>query len=237
MTMATYATDQSMMTSRRALMGGGAALSLLVILPGCQGLGSGFSLTEALKRLLTLSSQKAFAQLMAPNGFYDSQVSRITLPDQLGGSSGGSLLSRVLISTVLKDRLTRTVNRAAEKGAERAAPIVANAITSLPVGDALSILRGGGSGATDLLRGALGDQLINAMLPGVGDALQIIDNDAVSQGLKLATGLDFSGLREDVTRKASNAIYAAIAQEEIAIRANPQATNDPVLIAALTALR
>lgn len=87
---------------RRQFLMGGSALALLA-LGGCsQGLG--YSLTEAIRRLLSLSSQRALARLMAQGGFYDSQIARITLPDQLGGSGGGSLLSRMLLSSVVRDR-------------------------------------------------------------------------------------------------------------------------------------
>ena len=37
-------------------------------------------------------------------------------------------------------------------------------------------------------------------------------------------------LRDDVTAKASDAVYRAIGREEIAIRADPGSTNDPLLI-------
>jgi hypothetical protein len=37
-------------------------------------------------------------------------------------------------------------------------------------------------------------------------------------------------LAQDITKKADDAIWAAIGLEESNIRANPQATNDPLLI-------
>ena len=67
-----------MIYHRRSVLGFGAAAGLLA-LPGCSSL-PGLSLTEAIKRLLTLSSQNAFAELLQPNGFFDSQVARISVP-------------------------------------------------------------------------------------------------------------------------------------------------------------
>lgn len=219
---------------RRQFLSGGSALALLAVSGCSQGLG--FSLTEAIRRLLSLSSQRALARLMAPGGFYDSQIGRITLPDQLGGSGGGSLLSRVLLSSVVRDRLLRQVNRAAEKGAERAAPVIADAIMSTSPQDAAAIIKAVGTpAATNLLQQHMGTALISAMLPGVDDGLKLFDNQAVTEALRVATGIDFAGLRDDVTRKASNAIFAEMGKEEMAIRADPRATGDPVLIAAFTA--
>jgi len=219
---------------RRQFLMGGSALALLA-LGGCsQGLG--YSLTEAIRRLLSLSSQRALARLMAPGGFYDSQIARITLPDQLGGSGGGSLLSRMLLSSVVRDRLHKQVNRAAEKGAERAAPVIADAILSTSPQDAAAIIRAVGTpAATNLLQQHMGTALISAMLPGVDDGLKLFDNQAVTEALRLATGINFVGLRDDVTRKASDAIFAEMGREEMAIRADPRSSGDPVLIAALTA--
>jgi Protein of unknown function (DUF4197) len=208
-----------------------ATLAPLLALPGCANTG-GFSLVEAIRRLLTLSSQRAFAALMQENGFFDSQVARISIPDRLGGSTTTGIVSALLSTEAFRSRLTRQVNRAAEKGAALAAPIVTDAISSLSVEDALSVVRGGSSAATDKLSSALGTRLVEAMLPGVGDGLKLFDSAVVTQALRLATGIDFAGLRDDVTRKASDGIYRAMASEEAAIRANPQATGDPLLMAA-----
>ncbi len=218
-----------MIITRRTVLAS-AALAPLLALPGC-GNTSGFSLVEAIRRLLTLSSQRAFAALMQENGFFDSQVARISIPDQLGGATTGTILSALLRTDAFRSRMTRQVNRAAEKGAALAAPIVTDAISSLSVADALAVVRGGSSAATDTLSSAIGTRLIDAMVPGIGDGLKLFDSAIVTEALKLATGIDFAGLRDDVTRKASSGIYRAMAHEEAAIRANPQATGDPLLIA------
>jgi hypothetical protein len=190
-----------------------------------------------IRKLLTLSAQNALAKLMAPNGFLDSQLARITLPDQLGGQAGGGILASLLRTPAIRDRLTRQVNRAAEKGAAAAAPLIADAIRDMPVQDAVNLLKGNGAGATALLRQHLGDRLITTMLPGISDGLKLLDNDIVTQVLGQATNINFAGLLNDVTRKASDAIYTAIAAEEQAFRADPQKTGDAELAAALLAAR
>lgn len=217
---------------RRQFLGAGSALALLA-LTGCQQ-GLHYSLTEVIQRLLTISSQRALARLMAPGGFYDSQIAQISLPDRL--STKASLVTRALLTTVVRDRLLKQVNRAAERGAERAAPVIADAIISISPQDAAAIVRAAGSpAATLLLQRQMGDALIPAMLPGIDEGLRLFDNQIVTDVLRVATGIDFSGLRDDVTHKASNAIFAEMGQEELAIRADPQSTGDPMLIAALTA--
>ncbi|ASK86935.1 DUF4197 domain-containing protein [Sphingorhabdus sp. SMR4y] len=216
---------------RRSVLGFGAAATLLA-LPGCSSL-PGLSLTEAVKRLLTLSAQNAFAELMQPNGFFDSQVARISVPDSLGGSRVTSIATALLRSKPIQDRLLLQVNRAAEKGAELAAPIVADTIRNMSIADAAAIINGGPRAATSLLQRQLGDTLVDRMLPGIGNGLRLFDNEIINLVLAQATNVDFSSISRDVTAKASTAIYRSIGAQEEAIRANPQATNDPLLMAVL----
>jgi len=185
-------------------------------------------LTEAIRRLLMLSSQRAFATLLRPGGFYDSQVARIALPDRLARS--GSVLNQLLTSQPVRDRLARTLNSVAERGAERAAPIVTQTISSLTIADALAVVRGGPDAATRLLEGQLAGGLVDAMFPEVGDALRIANDDVLARALRLVTGYDISAVARDVADGANHGIWNAIAGEEAAIRADPQATGDPVLI-------
>jgi len=217
-----------MTTTRRQILLSGAALATLA-LPGCQSLPA-FSLTEAIRRLLTLASQNAFALLLQPGGFYDSSVARIALPDRFGGDRGADILSVVLQSRQFRDRLQRQLNRAAEKGAERAAPLVAEAVRNVSIEDAAALVRGVPQAATAFLRGKMGPVLLDSMLPGISDGLRVFDDQVISQAVRSVTGFDIAALASDLTRKADDSIWAAIGLEEAGIRADPQKTNDPVLI-------
>jgi Protein of unknown function (DUF4197) len=217
-----------MQIDRRNLMLAGVAGTVLM-LPGCASM-PGFSLTEAIRRLLTLSSQNAFALLLQPGGFYDSNVARIALPEQFGGNRGTGVLSVILQSRTFRDRLQRQLNRAAEKGAERAAPLVADAVRNVSIEDAAAIVRGGPQAASGFLRGKMGPALVDAMLPGISDGLRLFDDQVIGKAVQSVTGFDIAALASDINRKADDAIWSAIGLEESNIRANPQATNDPVLI-------
>jgi hypothetical protein len=83
---------------------------------------------------------------------------------------------------------------------------------------------------TQFLRGKMGIALIDAMLPGVADGLRLFDDQVINKAVQSVTGFDMAALGSDITRKADDAIWAAIGLEEGNIRANPQATNDPLLI-------
>jgi Protein of unknown function (DUF4197) len=218
----------TMMFNRRHMLLAGIAGASLA-LPACQSL-PGLSLTEAIRRLLTLASQNAFALLLQPGGFYDSSVARISLPDKFGGSSGTNIVGLVLQSRQFRDRLQRQLNRAAEKGAERAAPLVADAVRNVSIEGATELVRGGPQAATAFLRGKMGLALLDSMLPGISDGLRLFDDQVIGKAVQSVTGFDIGSLAQDITRKADDAIWAAIGLEESNIRSNPQATNDPLLI-------
>lgn len=206
----------------------GVVASILV-LPGCSSLPP-LSLTEAVRRLLTVSSQNAFAELMEPNGFFDSQIARISVPDRLGGVRATNIATAVLGAKPIQKRLLKQVNRAAETGAELAAPIIADTIRGMSIADAAAIIKGGDRAATNLLQSQLGTSLATQMLPGISKGLNLFDNEIINLVLSQVSSINFADISEDVTNKASDAIYRSIGAQEARIRANPRATNDPLLI-------
>jgi len=215
--------------ARRQLLAGTAAVSLLA-LTGCETIRR-WSLVDAIRRLLTLAANNAFAKLMAPGGFWDNQLARLPLPDILG--SRGNVLTDILTSVVFKERLQREFNRVAERGARRAAPIVADVVMTIGIDNARALLDGGPSAATAFLRGNMGTSLIEAMSPELADALRISQEPLVSQAIQRLTGVDVGGVARNFAGEVDNAIWGQIGREEAAIRADPLSTNDPMLIAVL----
>jgi hypothetical protein len=215
--------------TRRTLIGAGLCLPLLT-LPACAGGLPAFGFEDAIRRILTLSSQRAFARLLTEEGFFQDELTRVSLPSQLGSSGIASALAVAIGTRAVQDRLLRVVNRAATEAADAAAPVVYDSIRSMSISDAISLVRGGPMAATDYLQRSMGDAIVNAMFPQVGEALRVGDGGIVGRALRVATGIDFPGLQADVSRKAANGLYRAIGREEAAIRADPRSTGDPVLI-------
>ena len=96
--------------------------------------------------------------------------------------------------------------------------------------DHVALVRGGPTAATDFLQRNMGNAIVDAMFPGVGQALRRFDDGLVSRLVQTATGIDFADLQRHVSQSAANGIYRAIGREEAAIRANPHETGDPVLV-------
>ena len=213
--------------TRRALLAGAAA-STVLLLPGCATTGGGFSLTEAIRRLLLLASENAFARLTAPGGFWDEQVARVGLNQFLGAR--GDTLSRILTSSLFKDRLEERFASFAIDASFRAAPIVTDAVRVIGFENAIDLVRGGPSAASTFLRAELGTALQDAMVPQLGQAIRLADDPLVGQAIGALTGVNIGDVAGRIGREVDNAVWGEIAREEAAIRANPQATRDPLLI-------
>ena len=222
--------------TRRRLMFAVAALPLAT-LPACTTLGDlqGFGFENALRRLLTVSSQRAFANLLTDNGFFSDELARVPLPPQFAGAGG--IASALLRTPAVQNQLLGVMNRAASEAAEAAAPIVYDSIRNMTISDAMALVRGGPTAATDFLQRAMGTAIVDAMFPGVGNALRLFDSGIVNQVVQAATGISFAGLQRHVSETAANGIYRAIGREEAAIRANPSSANDPTIASVFGLLR
>ncbi|MDP8994263.1 MAG: DUF4197 domain-containing protein [Pseudomonadota bacterium] len=219
--------------SRRSLLAAGCAFPLLA-LPGCASLG-GFGMVDALRRILTISSQRAFARLLQDNGFFQDELARVPLPPQLAGT--GAVVGALLSTPLVQNQLLQLMNRAAANAAEVAAPIIYDSIRTMSFTDAVSLVRGGPTAATDYLQRMMGNAIVDAMFPRVGSGLRAFDNGILNQVVQAASGIDFGGLQRHVTQSAARGIYRAIGREEAAIRANPRETGDPLIIGVFGALR
>lgn len=217
---------------RRTVLAGILASGALT-LSGCATVGeTGYG--EVVRRLLALATQRAFAQLVQPDGFWDSAVARINLPVLFGKS--GSKLAGVLKSALFREQLQHQLNNVAEEGARRAAPLVADTVRSISITDALALVKGGPTAATSFLRQAMGPALVNAMIPELGRVMGAAQDPLLSQALSALTGVDIQSAAHALALEADNAIWYEIGASEAAIRANPSSTNDPILIAGLKVL-
>ena len=214
-------------THRRAFITGSLTAVAALALPGCATTGP-FSYTEAIRRLLVLSSERAFGRMTAPGGFWDQQIAQIGLNRFLGNR--GNVLANILTSTLFKSRMENAVAQVAVDASFRAAPIVADAVRTVGYANAVDLIRGGPTAASGFLRQQVGVALIDAMVPQVGQALRVAQDPLVGQLIAGLTGVDLGGMATTFSQTVDDAIWSEIGREEAAIRADPAATRDPVLI-------
>ncbi|MBY0424142.1 MAG: DUF4197 domain-containing protein, partial [Cytophagales bacterium] len=122
------------------------------------------------------------------------------------------------------DEFEKSLNRAAESAAIEAAPIFANAITSITFNDAKNILLNGDGAATTYLRQATYTPLQNAFSPiiqknlsnlGVNDKWAYIINYYNQIPFVTKVNPDLAGY---TTGKALDGLFVVVAQEENKIR-------------------
>lgn len=224
----------SQFASRRKFLGGIGLGAAALALPGCASYG-GFSYVDAIRRLLTLSSTRAFDRLLSDNGFYDSQVGRLQL-DRFLGSRGGILRS-ILTSQLVKDRLFIGLADVAAEGAERAAPVIFDTIRVVGFENAAALITGNPRAATSFLRDNMGSRLVDVMLPEVGQAMRVIGDPVIGSALSALSGTNLSSFVSGLTDAAEETIWSEMGNEEAGIRANPRATNDPLLMGVFGAAR
>lgn len=217
--------------ARRGFLVGLSAAALLGV-SGCATTG-GYSFTEAIRRLLMLSSERAFARLTADGGFWDQQVAQIGFADLLG--TRGDVLSSILRSPLFKSRLNDAFADVAIEGSYRAAPIVADAVRVIGIGNAVALVRGGPTAATSFLQSEMSGQLVEALVPEIGDALRVAQDPLVTQTLSALTGVNIAQVASSFSASVNDVIWREIGREESAIRADPGASRDPLLIGVLAA--
>ncbi|NWK96155.1 DUF4197 domain-containing protein [Sphingobium lactosutens] len=216
------------LSDRRSLI---ATLALLPLAACATPMGR-YTVEDAVRRLLELSSQRAFARLTEPGGFYDDQLTRIVPPD-LGGGKGGAVLGALLRTNAVRDRVAMGLNDVAVDLADNAAPIVMDAVHRMTLADAVSVLRGGPTAATDLLAREARGSVVEALLPGASRALHSDMFEMLSVALSAAGGKDYAAMANNVSGQIGDAIFRAIGREEAEIRRDPRATGDPILMTLL----
>jgi len=178
----------------------------------------------AMKEALTKGSQAAVEMLAKQNGFLGNDRVRIPLPESLHKVEG---LMRGLGMGRYADELVTTMNRAAETAVVEAKPLLVNAVKSMSVQDAKSILTGGEDAATQYFKRSTSAALTNKFLPIVRKATQKVKladkyNEFAGKGARLGlVDRKDADLNSYVTQKALDGLFLMIAEEEKRIRKDP----------------
>ncbi|WP_156457951.1 DUF4197 domain-containing protein [Sphingomonas sp. Leaf412] len=225
--------EKTMAPDRRRLIVGALAASV-ALLPGCATTGFGGGAQEALQRLLEISTGRAVERLVAGNGFLNDPAARLPVPPELSRGREGAVLGALLNARPVQQQLSLMVNQAAGEAADRAAPVIFDAIRRLTFADALGIVRGGPTSATDYLERSVGTGIVDAMLPGVGQVLRGFDgNGVLGPVLGAATGVNVVAIQRVVAVQAARSLFGAIGREEAAIRRDPRSARDGLVEALL----
>lgn len=198
---------------------------------------------RGLRTALDQAARLATSRLGRHDGFWGDAQVRIPLPRQV--ASIQSTLRRVGMSGAIDD-LELGLNRAAESAMPAARDIFVSAIRDMSVSDAVDIVRGSDTAATEYLRRSSEPRLEHALEPhmqsamsaaGVYRALDRIEphinrgNSFLGRlGLGGTSTDDLAGrLSDHAVDKALDGVFYYVGQEERAIRRDPLGQASSIL--------
>jgi hypothetical protein len=183
---------------------------------------------EALRR----GVESAVASLGRTDGFLGNPTVRIPLPGHLDDAAR---LMRTLGQGRRVDELVTAMNRAAEAAVPEARALLVDTVRSISVDDALRIVSGGGNSVTEFFERKTRTPLAQTFLPIVTRSTEKVSlagryNRVAGQAQQIGLlKADDANIEVYVTRKALDALYRMIGEEERKIRADPVGTGSALL--------
>ena len=204
---------------------------------------------DGLKEALKVGIRTAVEKVGQEDGFLKNPDIRIPLPSALQKIEP---ILKTAGAGEMVENLKVKMNRAAEKAAPEALDIFVGAIKALKIEDAMGLLKGGETAATDYLREKTADDLQEAFYPTVKETMAEVNAVQTYQSimdqhgggiaetagqlgaLAKATGMGDIGETEldvnaYVTEKAINGLFVMVGREEAKIRENPAARATDLL--------
>jgi hypothetical protein len=187
---------------------------------------------SALRTALTQGSTKAVTKLGVENGFLGNPEVKIPLPPNLRKAE--KTLRRLGMGAQA-DELITAMNRAAEAAVPEARTLLVDAVKSMSVQDAKSILTGGDDAATQYFRAKTATALFQKFKPTITQATSKVGlantyNNYAGRAAKYGLLSTQEGNLDDyVTGQALDGLYKMIAAEEKAIRQDPLGQSSKIL--------
>lgn len=179
-----------------------------------------------LKEALDIGTRNAIQTLSARDGYYGNHMVKILLPERM--QRVADTVARLGFHRQVDDFIL-SMNRAAEAAAPRAGAIFIDAIRAMTFTDALDILRGEETAATEYFREKTSTRLYEDFKPIIVESMGRVgvtkayrDMMTPYESLPFMPG-EFMDLDHYVTNKALEGLFFMVAEEERKIRANPGA--------------
>ena len=193
---------------------------------------SSLDISNGLKQALELGVSQGVDLLSKKNGYYDNNLVKILLPEQL--QKVDKTLRQIGLGS-LADQGIKLLNTAAEDAVNEAKPIFINAIKNLTFSDAAAILTGNKDAATQYLQKTTTSQLVNAFSPKIKASLDKVGaNEIWSQIMSKYNAIPFvNQVNADLTgydtEKAIDGLFLQVAKKEEDKRTNISARTTPLL--------
>ena len=188
--------------------------------------------SDGIREALVNGTDSSVRIVSAVNGFWGNPEIKIPFPPDAREME--SKLRAIGMGKKV-DEFNESMNRAAEKAATEAKPIFVNAIKSMTVKDAISIVRGPENSATIYLKNTTSKDLTEKFQPVIKTALDNVDatrywKDLITTYNKIPLVRKMNpDLPQYVTQKALDGLFVMISKEELRIRKDPAARTSELL--------
>ncbi len=179
-----------------------------------------------LREALSVATANAVLDVSKVNGYLQNQAIKILLPEEIQKTMR---MARKIGLGGLVDSFEESMNQAAEKAAPQARAIFLDAVRNITFDDALKILKGGDTAATDFLKSKTYHNIHAAFQPLIARSMaQVGVTRLYQQVVGPVQALPFQkpvtlDLDAYVTGKALDGLYFMVAEEEKKIRTDPSA--------------
>ncbi len=200
--------------------------------------------SKAMRDALVEGASSAAAKLSPKDGYFGDAAVKILFPPQ--AKTVIDAVEKIPDGRRLVDDVVLRLNRAAEESAREIEPIFADAIGSMTISEAIEILKGGDTSATEYLRKKTGDSLSAVYRPKIQSSLDkplVAGVSAQNSWDRLIAAYNKAGavanaaarlakkrepmppvevdLASYATERALDGAFLKMADEERKIRANP----------------
>lgn len=176
----------------------------------------------ALREALTIGTDTAVTKGSAIDGYFANPDIKILFPEE--ASVVQTVVEVIPGGDILIDEFIQSVNRAAEDAADEATPIIKDAIVNITFDDAMTILNGTDTAATNYLRLKTFSDLYTAFKPDIQNSLEGVGaQQAWEEVIDLYNTIPFvedvnTDLADYSTNKGLDGLFILLGQEEGKIR-------------------
>lgn len=176
----------------------------------------------ALREALTIGTDTAVTKGSAIDGYFANPDIKILFPEEAAVVE--SVVGLIPGGDILIDEFVQSVNRAAEDAADEATPIIKDAIVNITFDDAMTILNGSDTAATNYLRLKTFSDLYTAFKPDIQNSLEGVGaQQAWEEIIDLYNTIPFvedvnTDLADYSTNKGLDGLFILLGQEEGKIR-------------------
>lgn len=184
------------------------------------------TIIAGLKEALSVGAKNGVGKVSKVNGYLGNELIRIPAPESVRKIE--TMLRKLGFHKEV-DQFVTSMNRAAEKAAPQALSFFAGAVKDMTIPDAVKILHGSDTAATDFLKSKTYKRIYDSFRPvvtsamndvGVTRAFKELMDKAASIPLLKREVVD---LDHYVTSKALDGLFVVVGQEEKKIRKDPTA--------------